>query len=241
MVGRDELLVAGEDELDGAPRRPCECGHVPLEVEVALRSEAAAQERDDHAHLRRRDLEDVGDPVAGDEGNLRRRPDGDPLALPLRDHGARLDRHPLAAVREVAPLHDHVGTGHRLVGVTLHDRRVAEEVAVTAALLVAFVRLPVLVDQQSSVCQCRLDLGDCGQGLVLHLDQRGCLLGDFGCQCGHPRDDVALVAHLLLGEQAPVLDLVAVEDIGDVLVREDGEYTGKRPRLRRVDAADARV
>src|SRR5262249_49479817 len=52
-------------------------------------------------------------------------------------------------------------------------------------------------------------------------------------------DDVALEAHLLLGEEPAVLDHAAVEHIRHVLVRQNGEHTRECARLRGVDPRDA--
>ena len=59
VADREELLAAREDELHGTPGRACERCDVTFEVEVALRAEAAAEERDDHANVRLRDAERV--------------------------------------------------------------------------------------------------------------------------------------------------------------------------------------
>ena len=95
--------------MTGPPRRARQRGDVPLEVEVALGPEAAAEQRHDDPDVRLRDLQHVGDAVARGVRHLRRRPDGDPVALPLRDDGARLDRHALHGVGHVAALDDDVG------------------------------------------------------------------------------------------------------------------------------------
>ena len=94
----EELLVAREDELDGSSRGARERRDVALEVEVALRTEAPAEERHDHADVRLGNVERVGDARACGVGNLRRRPDRDPVALPLGDDRARLDRDALHGV-----------------------------------------------------------------------------------------------------------------------------------------------
>ena len=94
-------------------RPPCgarERGDVALEVEVALRAEAAAEERDDHANVRLGDPERVGDAGARGVRHLRRRPDGHAVALPLRDDRARLDRDALHRVGDVAAADDGVGS-----------------------------------------------------------------------------------------------------------------------------------
>ena len=83
VVGRDELLLAREHELDGPPRGAGERRDVPFVVEIALRAEAAAEERNDDAHVRLRNLEDVSDAGPSGVGDLRQAPDGDAVALPL--------------------------------------------------------------------------------------------------------------------------------------------------------------
>ena len=87
----------------------------------------------------------------------------------------------------------------------------------------------------------RLEVGDDGKRLELDLDERSRLARDLGRQRRDAGDDVALEADRVAGEQPPVLDHPAVEDVGDVLVRDDGEHTRERAGLRRVDADDARV
>ena len=45
-------------------------------------------------------------------------------ALPLGDHGMRLDRHRVRHVGHIAALDHRVGGGHRGIGIALGDRRV---------------------------------------------------------------------------------------------------------------------
>ena len=77
VADREELLVAREDELHRPLGRARERRDVALEVEVALRAEAAAEQRHDHADVRLRDPERVRDPGARGVGDLRGRPDRD--------------------------------------------------------------------------------------------------------------------------------------------------------------------
>ena len=97
------------------------------------------------------------------------------------------------------------------------------------------------MDERRVVGERRLEVGHDGQRLVVDLDQRRRLLGDLGRRRRDAGDDVALEAHGVLREQAPVLDHAAVEHVGHVLVRDDGEHAGQRARLRRVDPRDPRV
>ena len=104
MADGEELLASREDELHRPSGGARERGDVTFEVEVALRAEPAAEERHDHAHVRLGDAERLGDAGAGGVRHLGRRPDGDLVALPLRDDRARLDRHALHGVGDVPAL-----------------------------------------------------------------------------------------------------------------------------------------
>ena len=237
----EELLAPGEDELDRAARHARECRDVALEMEVAFGAEAAAKERHDDADMRLGDLERVGNASAGRVRNLGRRPHGDLVALPLSDNRTRLDRDALDGVGHIAPLDDDVGACERSLDVTLDDRRVAEPVAVAAERLVALVGLPVGMDEGGIVGERRLEVGHHRKLLVVDLDQRCGLLGDLGRRRRDAGDDIALEAHGVLREEPAILDHAAVEHVRHVLVGHDGEHTGKRARLRHIDACDAGV
>ena len=210
-----------------------------LEVEVALGPEAAAQQRDDDAHAGLGNLQRVCDAPPGLEGNLRGRPHRELVALPVRQHRARLDRHAVRAVDQVAAAHDHVGLRHRAVGIALDDRRVAERVAVAHERLVGAVCLPLLVHEVGALRHRRFEVGNRRQRLVLDLDQVDRLLGDLGSQRRDPGDDIALPAHLLAGEQPPVLHHASVLHIRHVLVGDDGQNPGQGPRRLGVDPQQA--
>jgi hypothetical protein len=238
MVRRDELLVAREDELDRASGRSRERCDVALEVEVALGAEPAAEQGDDDADLRLRQLEGLGDARPCREWNLRRRPHGHPVALPMRDDRARLDRQALGRVGDVSALHRDVGAGHGRVRVSLDDRREPDRVSLPDEVLVGLVTLPVVVDERSVVAQRRLEIRQRRQGLVLDLDQVGGLLRELRREGGDAGHDVALEPDLLLGEEPSVLDHATVLDVRNVLVREDREDARQRPRLRSVHPDD---
>ncbi len=195
-----------------------------LEVEVALRAEAAAEERHDHADVRLGDPERVRD--AGPRGvrDLRRRPDGHAVALPLRDDRARLDRHALHGVGDVAAAHDDVGLRERGVDVALDDRREPEDVVAPAERLVALVRLPL-----------RMHLRRVARPARPRSRRRRAAARARPRRAPRPRvrlegrrgdagDDVALEAHGVPREQPPVLHHAAVEHVGHVLVRDDGDH-----------------
>ena len=213
-----------------------------LEVEVALRAEAAAEERHDDADVGLGNAERVRDPGAGDVGHLRRRPDRDPVALPLRDDRARLDRDALRRVGDVAAADDDVGRCERGVDVALHDRREAEHVVVAAERLVALVRLPV---RDARAARRRRapprSRSRTGSGSRSTSTSAAASRAISGVSRGDPGDDVALEADGVAREEPPVLHHAAVEDVGDVLVRDDGDHARERPRLRGVDPRDPRV
>ena len=239
VVGSDELLPAREHELDRPSGSARECCDVALEVEVALRAEAAAEQRHDHPDLRLRDPEHVRDAAARGERHLRRRPDRYAVSLPLRDDRARLDRGALRSVGDVAAGDDDVRALHRSVGVAFDDRGVAEHVALPAERLVALVGIPVRVHERGVRGKRRLDVRHRRQRLVLDLDQPDRLLGELRRRGRDGGDDVALEPHLLLREQAPVLDELAVANVRHVLVGQYREDSRQRPCARRVDADDA--
>ena len=202
-----ELLPAREDELHRPAGGSSERGDVALEVEVALRAEPAAEQRDDDADVRLGNLERVRDAGPRGIGNLGRRPDGHLAALPLGDDRPRLDGNALRAVADVAALDDHLRVRHGRIGIPLDDRRVAERVAVAHHLVVGRVGLPVLVHELGVVVHRGLEVDDGRKGLVVDRDQAGRLLGDLGRDRGHAGDDVALPANLLLREEPPVLTI----------------------------------
>ena len=241
VADREELLAPGEDELDRAACRACECCDVALEMEVALGAEAAAEQRHDDADVRLGDLERVGNARAGRVRHLGGRPHGDPVALPLRNDCTRLDGDALDGVGDVAALDDDVGACERGLDVALDDRRVAERVVVAAEGLDALVRLPVGMNEGCVVCERCLEVGHDGERLVVDLDQCSGLLGDLGrCRCD-ACDDVAFEPHGVLREEPAILDHPAVEHVGHVLVGHDGEHSRKGAGLRHVDPGDPGV
>ena len=229
----EELLAAREDELDRPPRRARERGDVRLEVEVALGTEAAAEERHDDANARLGNLQGVSDTAASRVRHLRRRPHRELVSLPLRDDRAWLDRDALDRVGHVAPLHDDIGACEGRVGVSLDDRRVAERVAVAPELVDAVVAFPVGVDERRIVGECGLEVGHDGERLVVDLDQRHGSIRDLGGRRRDARDDIALEAHGVPGEESAILDHPAVEDVGHVLVGHDRKNPREGTGLRR--------
>ena len=232
----DELLAPREDELHRATGRAGECRDVALEVEVALGAEAAAEQGDDDADVGLRDLQHMGDARPRCVRNLCGRPDRDTVALPLGDDRARLDRHSLHGVGDEPARDDDVGLSHRRIRIALDDRRVPQGVAVAEQRLVGLVSLPVGMDERCVVGGGGVEVLDRRKRLVVDLEER-----DLGGRRRDARDDVALEAHLLLGEEPAVLDHAAVEHVRHVLVRDDREDSRQCACLGRVDPRDPSV
>ena len=168
-MGRGEIsLGALLDPLDRAsePPRQCEADRL-LGVDVELRAEPAAYIRRDDTELGFRYSEGHGEGDPGDVRDLRGRPHGK-LA------GSRHRLHHYAAGL------DGVRDEPRLkVPLLYHNLRILErgvDIAVTERPGVAAIRAEILVHERSAVGERRLDLGDDGQWLIVHLHQLGGVL-----------------------------------------------------------------
>ena len=161
--------------------------------------------------------------------------------LPLGDRRVWLDRDGVGHVGDVALLHDRVGRRQRCLDVALHDRRARGVVAFTDDVLRGRVARPALVDERRAVGERGLDVAHDRKRLVVDVDQRRGLAGDLGGRGRDRRDDLALVAHDVAGEERAVLDERAVADVGHVVLGEDAEHAGERPCASGVDRADPRV
>jgi hypothetical protein len=241
LSDRAELLLAGEHELDRSLGGTSERRDLALEVQIALGAEAPAEERHDHADVGLGHLQGLGHTGSRRVGHLRRGPDGDLVALPLRDDGARLDRDALRRVGDIAALDDDVGGRHRRVGVPLDDRVIRHRVAVRDDVLVLVVGREIGMDERGPRLHRLLEIGDRGQRLVVDLDQAGGLGGDLGRERRDTGDDLALEAHDVLGEQVSILHEGAEAHVGQLVLRHDRDDAGQGARLRGVDAQDARV
>ena len=86
-----------------------------------------------------------------------------------------------------------------------------------------------------------LEVVDDRQLLVVDLDQVDRLLRDLRRDRRDGGHEVALVAHVLLAEQAAVLREVAVQHVRHVLVRRHGQHARQRLGLGCVEPRDAAV
>ncbi len=110
-----------------------------------------------------------------------------------------------------------------------------------AESLLAFVRLPRRVDEGGVVRECRFEVGDDRQRLVVDFDQGCSGLRDLGGRGGDSGNDVAFEADGVSREQPAVLNHAAVQNVGHILVGHDREDTRKCPGLARVDPGDPRM
>ncbi len=124
---RLEDLVADAHRPSGLAR---ERDGQRLHLGVRLRAEAAAEVRDDHAHLRERHVEQRRELGAHEERMLARGVHRDLARLDVRDHGVRLHRVLVDRRERVLALDDVVRVGeHRL------DLAAVDAVAVTGVAL----------------------------------------------------------------------------------------------------------
>src|SRR6185503_19189986 len=164
-----------------------------------------------------------------------------PVALPLRHDRPRLDRHALRRVGDVAAADHDIGRLECRVHVALHDRGEAEHVVVAAEHGGAFVGLPIRVHERRVVAERGREVGHHLERLELDLDERGCGARDLGRGRRDSGHDVTLEADGVAREEPPVLHHAAVEEVGDVLVRHDGDHARERARLGSVDPRNPRV
>ena len=241
MVGCDELLAAREDELGRALSLAGDSGDVCFEMKLALATKATAEMGDDHAHGVLGHLERVGDTSAGVKRHLRRRPDRDLITMPLSDNRPRFDRGGVLHVSHVATTDDGVGLGHALVDVAEDERGAASVVAISHDVKGVAVRLPIWVHKRGAWSSRLFDVVHHRQRFDVDLDQVESGLRDGGSGGGDSGDDLALEAHPLTREQATVLDVRTVLEIGDVGMGDDGEHAGESLGLAGVETRDATI
>jgi hypothetical protein len=147
-IAGGQLLLGGRHDLDRPPRPPGQERGDVLDADAQLPTESTPDARHNHADLRGRDLEDLGQRVLDLERQLRVRPDRHlPGAVPLGHRRAGL-RVPLVhhAGRE-AVLEDAIGLGEAALDVAHHDPGAIADVAFTVEYRDGRVGGPVLVDQ----------------------------------------------------------------------------------------------
>ena len=219
----EERLLAPVHHLHRLAGVEREQAGVDLHAEVLARAERAADAAERDPHLVGRQVEAGGDLVAVD-------------VQPLGGHeevdAAVLGRHrePGLGAEERLVLHpDLVLAGdHDLGG------------RVRVAVLDVDVPQQVAGRVQRLGVEGVLGIGDRRQRLEVDLDLRGGAARGLGVVGGDDRDRLALVAHLVPGEDRLVGDLEPVGlAAGDVLVGEDRVHAGDGERGRDVELADA--
>ncbi len=158
-----EDLLSRQADLDGASRFPRQRGDHDLVAErIGLAAETAAVRGGDHADVRRRHLQYLGQRAVHVMRRLRARPERE-LAVggPLRERGVLLHGEVRVPLVEEHVLADEVGGGHGVI-------HVAE---LEGDLLVDVPRVGVVVELRRRRGDAVLDGVDVRERLVLHLDQ----------------------------------------------------------------------
>ena len=199
-----ERLLEREHEADLASRRARHEREQRLVLRVLLATERPARVRREHADLRERQAEQVGDDPLEPVRVLDRAPDGDPVAIGRGHVRVGLDGE-LGDHRErVGALDDEV---------RLRGRRV--DVAPAVVVLVEDVRRGARVagtegrvlDERRVRGERLRDGVERGQLLELDRDERGGLLGSVVGLCGDRGDGFAVVLRLARGEDGAVAAL----------------------------------
>ncbi len=147
LVRGDEFVVTAEHDSHRPSGLLREGRDVGLEVELALPTESTSQVRNDDANAALGNLERLGNAGASGERDLRRGPDRDPVAAPLRHHRVRLDGDRVRLVAYVSLLDDLMGGAEAGRHVAFDDVHVGAVVAVPDDPVIGGVRLPLRVHE----------------------------------------------------------------------------------------------
>ncbi len=229
-----EDFLAVEADLHRAAEQDRRLRHHDLVVvQIALAAEAAAVRAGDHAHVRGRNLQRIGEGAMDIVRHLRGRPERElAFAIHRRDRGVLLDWQMRIALVEEQILENVVGLGERFVHVAELEGLKAVDIALLA----------VALDARLGRRERLLGIGDGLERLVLDVDEierleRGLLVaGD------HRGDRVAHVAHALRRERVLVLRH-RQDPEGDrkILAGEHEVHARACLRARHVDRFDRRV
>ncbi len=242
LNGGEEMLAPVLDPLDRPPQDEAGGGERRLfRIEHELGAEAAADVRRHHAQPVLVEREEPHQEGARLVGELRRRPQRQPLLVHVvdRDRAAPFDRmRPAAVLLEVdagAVRRAREGLGDVAIGLPELDEEIARPRAM-GARRARGQRLPAI--------------GDCRQRLVVDRDQRGGVLGEVARPRDHQRHRLADEGDLVLGQherrdvgrqlrgaklQRQPLLREQRRKLGE---REHGVHAGMAPRRSGIDAAD---
>ncbi len=157
------------------------------------------------------------------------------ILVPEGADGVRLDVALVHRGGVVLVLHDHVGLGKSLLHVAHLEGEARSDVGGLAGGLPHAAGEQVLVQQRGVVLHGIHHVHHRGQVLVLHPDELDGLLGHVGVDSGHRRHGMALVEHLVAGQDVVALELETLVSVAELLAGEGGE--GKVPcRHHRLDA-----
>ena len=151
----------------------------------------------------------------------------------------------------VLALDDGISLGERRVRVALLHAEVLRNVRRLAGVFAERHGGRARMDQWRAVLHRRTQVGNCGQDLVLDLDQLAGHFRDMHVRSGDRSDGVALVQDGIAGEDVVghVLEValtlahvdLTVFGLGEILVRNDGVNAIECARFRHIDPLDAGV
>ena len=196
-ASRNELLLAGVDQLDGTPSRAREDrGDERVVVVAALASEPTPDVRLDDADVALSHVEGPGDPASGHERRLRVHPERQLPAWPIvGDAADRLDRCVPLWLTDEDVLDDDVALREPMLDVTALDVDLHGDIVYA-----------VVVDERCARQHRGLRVEDRVDLLVLHLDQAGGVARGLEILCGDRGDFLSDVAHLVDGKDRHVAD-----------------------------------
>ena len=214
-----------------------EAGGEGLEVDARLAAEAPADVGHDHAHVVEGQLEGVAEEGANGEGRLGAGPDVDLVSGPPFDDGDMgLHGHVLDRGVGVLALDDPLGLGESLLDIALAQLGEVGDVGPRLGTEHGHIVVgaEVGVDEGGVGFEGIHVVEDRRQDLVLDLDQVDSLAGYLQRVGGHGRNGLAVVPHLLLGEDV-LVDHVEAEPVVELGADEDGADSRQGLGARDVD------
>ena len=192
-----EDFLAGQRRLARPPESQRQLGDHHLVAEgIALAAESAAIRAGDHADSRRRQTQHLRQRAVHVVRSLRGRVHGYPAGILGHADRTVLFHGQMRIALEVAGvLQDDV----RLFKALLHGAELERD------LLVDIAFVSVVVNLRFRRRQRLVEVRDCGQGFVLHLDSKRGGVGNVLGHCGDGRDRIAHEAHGFHGERVLIL------------------------------------
>ena len=228
-AGGAEHLLAGHHQLHRMAGLAGQGDRQRLEIDDRLAAEAAADLRWGDAHARFVDAVQPGAERADDVVALGRAPDvGLAVLGNAGDAGMGLDIALVHGLGLERALDDQVGGGEALVDVAERDLDAGGDVRRLVGRVVHAAGAQMVVQDRRVRRHRRDDVRHVRQHLVVHRDQLEGALGDRGAGRGDRGDGVAVIEHLVVGD-----DVVGeVAEVDRHLAGRDGPRTASRRNRR---------